>query len=118
MFAIRRLAILGALFLMPMIGCRSSDHHAASYPAQASSMPDYASVELPPPGYDPGTADEWTCPMHPRFKSPEPGKCSICGMDLVRQGDSSPAERRSSESGHSHSSGSGDSHSSGGGCCG
>lgn len=25
----------------------------------------------------------WTCAMHPQIKSPEPGKCPICGMDLV-----------------------------------
>ena len=31
-------------------------------------------------------ADEiayWTCPMHPSVKSPEPGQCPICSMDLV-----------------------------------
>ena len=25
----------------------------------------------------------YTCPMHPEIKQPEPGDCSICGMDLV-----------------------------------
>ncbi len=25
----------------------------------------------------------WTCPMHPQIKLPDPGKCPICGMDLV-----------------------------------
>ncbi len=25
----------------------------------------------------------WTCPMHPQIKMPKPGKCPICGMDLV-----------------------------------
>ena len=25
----------------------------------------------------------YTCPMHPEIVSDEPGKCPICGMDLV-----------------------------------
>lgn len=25
----------------------------------------------------------WTCAMHPQIRAPEPGKCPICGMDLV-----------------------------------
>lgn len=30
-------------------------------------------------------ADEvtWTCSMHPQIRQPEPGKCPICGMDLI-----------------------------------
>jgi membrane fusion protein, copper/silver efflux system len=34
----------------------------------------------------PKTADisaVWTCSMHPQIRMPEPGKCPICGMDLV-----------------------------------
>lgn len=27
----------------------------------------------------------WTCPMHPEIRMPNPGKCPICGMDLVEQ---------------------------------
>lgn len=27
----------------------------------------------------------YTCPMHPEIQKDEPGKCPICGMDLVRQ---------------------------------
>jgi Cu(I)/Ag(I) efflux system membrane fusion protein len=33
-----------------------------------------------------GAADEiayWTCSMHPSVKSPDPGQCPICSMDLV-----------------------------------
>ena len=26
---------------------------------------------------------EWTCAMHPQIRRPGPGKCPICGMDLV-----------------------------------
>jgi len=25
----------------------------------------------------------WTCSMHPQIKQPKPGKCPICGMDLI-----------------------------------
>ncbi len=32
---------------------------------------------------DPGLAGKWISPMHPEIMSDEPGKCSICGMDLV-----------------------------------
>ncbi len=28
----------------------------------------------------------WTCPMHPQIKKDGPGKCPICGMDLVKAG--------------------------------
>ena len=25
----------------------------------------------------------WTCAMHPQIRMPEPGKCPICGMELI-----------------------------------
>ena len=25
----------------------------------------------------------WTCSMHPQIKLPKPGKCPICGMNLI-----------------------------------
>lgn len=28
-------------------------------------------------------AATWTCSMHPQIRQPEPGKCPICGMDLI-----------------------------------
>jgi hypothetical protein len=28
-------------------------------------------------------ATEYTCPMHPEVSSPSPGRCPMCGMDLV-----------------------------------
>ena len=31
----------------------------------------------------PATVHHYTCSMHPSVKSPTPGKCPICGMDLV-----------------------------------
>ncbi len=29
-----------------------------------------------------GEVDEWTCPMHPEIRRPDPGPCPICGMAL------------------------------------
>lgn len=40
----------------------------------------------------------WTCSMHPQIRQPEPGKCPICGMDLIPleegggQGEGDPME--------------------------
>jgi membrane fusion protein, copper/silver efflux system len=28
----------------------------------------------------------WTCSMHPQIRQPEPGKCPLCGMDLIPAG--------------------------------
>lgn len=39
---------------------------------------------------------EWTCSMHPQIRQHEPGKCPICGMDLIPvgnlSGDDNPME--------------------------
>lgn len=32
----------------------------------------------------PGLAGKWISPMHPEIVKPQPGKCDICGMPLVR----------------------------------
>lgn len=29
------------------------------------------------------TAEVWTCSMHPQIRQPQPGKCPLCGMDLI-----------------------------------
>jgi Cu(I)/Ag(I) efflux system membrane fusion protein len=56
------------------------------------------------PGHKHSSADEtvqsdtqgtiWTCAMHPQIRMPQPGKCPICGMDLIplEQGGSQPEE--------------------------
>jgi Cu(I)/Ag(I) efflux system membrane fusion protein len=28
-------------------------------------------------------AEVWTCSMHPQIRQPKPGRCPICGMDLI-----------------------------------
>lgn len=35
---------------------------------------------------------EWTCSMHPQIRQHEPGKCPICGMDLIPVGNLSGEE--------------------------
>ncbi len=50
-------------------------------------------------GVEPAT---WTCSMHPQIRQSEPGKCPICGMDLIpleeetAQGGGDPTEIRMS----------------------
>ena len=51
-----------------------------SYPEDTAGRymtPDFVAI-------DPGTGETlWTCSMHPQIRQPKPGKCPICGMDLV-----------------------------------
>jgi len=43
----------------------------------------------------------WTCSMHPQIKAPGPGKCPICGMDLIpvtkKKGQGNPRQLTLSE---------------------
>jgi len=34
-------------------------------------------------GHEHGGGTKWTCSMHPQIQQPKPGKCPICGMDLI-----------------------------------
>ena len=45
-----------------------------------SSPGDKTDSEL---GKVPADTAIWTCSMHPQIRMDEPGKCPICGMDLV-----------------------------------
>jgi Cu(I)/Ag(I) efflux system membrane fusion protein len=36
----------------------------------------------------------WTCAMHPQIRQPKPGKCPICGMDLIPVSQSQVAQRQ------------------------
>jgi len=36
----------------------------------------------------------WTCSMHPQIRSDKPGKCPICGMDLIPLNTLTPAEEQ------------------------
>lgn len=111
---INRWLIFGALFALSTIGCRGPHHRSASWADDMASNATYAAPESTA-GYTLPAADQWVCPMHPRVIESGPGKCSICGMDLVRSDEVSRAEEPASGSGHSHGSAGGD-HSSGSGC--
>ncbi len=109
------LAALALLVVLPALGCRKTQPAPTGY-SPLGFTPAPATDIYPPLGGAVVAADQWVCPMHRTFKLPQPGKCSICGMDLVHSSTLSGADKPSSGSGHSHSSGSGDSHSSGSGC--
>jgi Cu(I)/Ag(I) efflux system membrane fusion protein len=65
-------------------------HPMAARPAAALRPPvPFAPLSpMSPPADRTATAPETTysCPMHPEVRSPVPGKCPKCGMDLVPQG--------------------------------
>jgi len=54
---------LAAIMTMAPSGCRKDHDHAAESAEQKGEV--------------------WTCPMHPSIRSSKPGKCPICGMDLI-----------------------------------
>lgn len=41
------------------------------------------SHEAKVPGKQVKAEEVWTCSMHPQIRQPEPGKCPLCGMDLI-----------------------------------
>ncbi len=105
------MVVLPLLVVLPAVGCRNK---------RPAPDPYSSSVFTPTPtaaAASAAAADEWVCPMHTNYRLPQPGKCSICGMDLVHSSDLSDTEKPSSKSEHSHSEGS-HSKGSGGGCCG
>ncbi len=124
---LRTISILGVLMLvvvLPAVGCRKTKPAAVVSSPMGFPLDPSAAAYTPPGGYPapgrvPAVANEWVCSMHRTFKMPQPGKCSICGMDLVHVSELPGPQESSSRSGHSqHSSGSGRSSSSGsGGSC-
>ena len=74
-FALQVLAaVAGATLVLLGPGCgRSADHPAAVSPPQETAL-EYAEKHLDP---------IYVCPMHPQVVQSEPGRCPICGMDLV-----------------------------------
>lgn len=68
--------ILGALALLAA-GFLIGRFAAGSRPAEASHAGHSTETEA---AAEPAV---WTCSMHPQIRKPEPGKCPICGMDLI-----------------------------------
>ncbi len=52
-----------------------ADHAVAGEPAAGAAQAASAGQEE--------ATTWWTCSMHPQIKLPKPGKCPICGMDLI-----------------------------------
>ncbi len=67
---------LGRVF-QPSHGAASRS--SASEEASASGEADHSAHE----GHGADQATTWTCAMHPQIRSEKPGKCPLCGMELV-----------------------------------
>ncbi|MFN7135356.1 MAG: efflux RND transporter periplasmic adaptor subunit, partial [Myxococcales bacterium] len=63
-------AVATALAFSVAAGCRGAPPHVHEEPAARGAT-----------GGAPATV--WTCSMHPQVRQPAPGKCPLCGMDLV-----------------------------------
>lgn len=103
----RSIGSLGVLVLAFTMGCRNPAHN---HTPVLSSTPAY---QYPVATENPSAesrSDVWTCPMHPQVQQSQPGKCPLCGMALVRRGETG------AQSGHAHSGASGHAPSSGSGC--
>ncbi len=67
------------------LACDGRELPASAEPGQAAS-----------PADDPDAVSHYTCPMHPSVHEAHPGKCPICGMELVpvRKGEAGSGEVR------------------------
>jgi multidrug efflux pump subunit AcrA (membrane-fusion protein) len=71
------LSIAGAIILLVaggVLGYLVAPRGEAS-PPEPSAAPESAATESAP--------TMWTCSMHPQIRQPKPGKCPLCGMDLI-----------------------------------
>ncbi len=113
---IDKLLVLGVLLVVPLVGCKNSRRSEPDWAREMARETTYEVTDSRS-GYVLPAAHEWVCPMHVQIKQSQPGRCSICGMNLVSSDELSRTGGSSSGSEHSHSAGS-HSKGSGGGCCG
>jgi hypothetical protein len=61
-------------------------HHHGSQPIAPTKAdaPAPTTSAAPATSAKPQAGETWTCPMHPQIVRTEPGKCPICGMNLVK----------------------------------
>ncbi|MGE5107190.1 MAG: heavy metal-binding domain-containing protein [Sphingobacteriales bacterium] len=62
--------------LIILLAMLATSHAGFTQKAKANSEKNKSNTVIVTEGY--------SCPMHPDIKSDKPGKCSICGMDLLR----------------------------------
>jgi Cu(I)/Ag(I) efflux system membrane fusion protein len=81
------LAALALVLHRPLIAWFSGESMAGSAGPNgtAHAMGEAAPMGsgAPPAGGLPGEVDHYTCSMHPSVKEAAPGRCPICGMDLI-----------------------------------
>jgi Cu(I)/Ag(I) efflux system membrane fusion protein len=73
-----RLVLLGGLPLALLLGACQSDKK----PMGTADTTQAPTVDA---HHHEAAGDEYTCPMHPQIIRAKPGKCPICGMDLVKK---------------------------------
>lgn len=80
------LAIVGVVLLLGTGGYYAAKHHSGDAVHTAH--------EIGASDHHPGASEAgvWICPMHPQIQQNHPGRCPICGMDLVKATDQSAAE--------------------------
>jgi Cu(I)/Ag(I) efflux system membrane fusion protein len=82
------LAVLALVFHGPLVAWFSGERTTGSTGSAGSSAGGVAG-EASPGGVGPsaastpGAIDHYTCSMHPSVRAAAPGKCPICGMDLI-----------------------------------
>jgi len=70
--------VIIAVFVGILIGLSIS---GGSAPSSGPAVVDHSTYDH---DHDHETKSEiWTCSMHPQIRQPKPGKCPICGMDLI-----------------------------------
>jgi len=78
------LGVLVVLLLTVLLGCGQSHDSTAHAPGPGSmSSQGEPHTHLLSTEEAQAPATLWTCSMHPQIQLPEPGKCPICGMDLI-----------------------------------
>jgi hypothetical protein len=84
------LLLVGSLTVI-LSGCKPTEKQAEQ--AKPAAQPE----EKPAGAVEQKAESYWTCPMHPEVKEKGPGKCPICGMQLVekkvRQGETTAMEK-------------------------
>jgi membrane fusion protein, copper/silver efflux system len=86
MMNLRLTAYLVVLILALSIGIGSCNKGAADEQAGTAKTQSAADTQSQPANAEgQQQAVVYTCPMHPQVQQDKPGKCPICGMDLVKK---------------------------------